>query len=779
MTGAACFGISASGAAVSSGEAVLVDQSENHYTPDYLQYLEDVKTGDTAKYGGVIPESVTPSYSDEHYETAARGYYDPRPDGWLTPVKNQDPLETCWTFAANAALEASTNRIIGRKQTYSEEHMRYILSGYLKEQNDGNEAGYYNRTADSGGKSSMAYAYMTNWTEPYLTLDKHNLTWQAPVAAEDVPNRLQNNLGWPAKMENARGQVRVTDTEYVRVDQIKEYVLRYGAVDVSVYLNEQSAYFNRANNALYVSALIKDSNNPNRTLPSNHAVAVVGWDDSFSRTKFSRQPKDSGAWLVKNSYGSGWGDGGYFWISYEDAYFNNANSNSPSAITGLAPVNENEKMLSYDFMPMNKYKIYFVGGSNPIESNPVYTANVYDLAPFCAEYGKINKVMFYSASIRSWYYVYIKPVAADGTIPKITYADEPLASGPVTAEGYKTVTFSKPYTIPANAQKYAVIIGFTQNNKTQVTLSYEESADAYQPICKSGQSYQMLGNTWVDVVGNDKNDPNANLCIRPILEKRSPAVTNSTLSSYAAVYQGNALSTGLKLQGNLLYSIQKNDGTILMQDQDYTVVKNTDQTKPGIDSIVTFRPAFLATLPRDRTTSLYFSFSGGSADAVYNVNPTVYVTSRKIKGTPAVGETLTANFTYTYAYPDSIGYGMTWQWQRSPDGKTWSSITGANGSSYQVTPQDRGKYLRVVGTSNRTNVAAGSYPSGATTKAFVLGDVNLNGTVSMADVLLLQNYLAGAAALSAEQLAAADFNKDGAVNTQDVMAIQRYLSGAA
>ncbi len=67
------------------------------------------------------------------------------------------------------------------------------------------------------------------------------------------------------------------------------------------------------------------------TVESNHAVTVVGWDDTFDRTKFGNGvdnlPEGNGAWLVKNSWGSSteefpnygtWGDEGYFWISYYD-----------------------------------------------------------------------------------------------------------------------------------------------------------------------------------------------------------------------------------------------------------------------------------------------------------------------------------------------------------------------------------------------------------------------------------------------------------------------------
>lgn len=52
----------------------------------------------------------------------------------------------------------------------------------------------------------------------------------------------------------------------------------------------------------------------------DHAICIVGWDDDFPRSYFpvGNQPTSDGAWLIRNSWSTAWGEEGYFWISYED-----------------------------------------------------------------------------------------------------------------------------------------------------------------------------------------------------------------------------------------------------------------------------------------------------------------------------------------------------------------------------------------------------------------------------------------------------------------------------
>ncbi len=51
-----------------------------------------------------------------------------------------------------------------------------------------------------------------------------------------------------------------------------------------------------------------------------HGVTIIGWDDNYSASNFlaDRQPPADGAWIVRNSWGSDYGNDGYFYLSYYD-----------------------------------------------------------------------------------------------------------------------------------------------------------------------------------------------------------------------------------------------------------------------------------------------------------------------------------------------------------------------------------------------------------------------------------------------------------------------------
>ena len=62
-------------------------------------------------------------------------------------------------------------------------------------------------------------------------------------------------------------------------------------------------------------------------------------------------------------------------------------------------------------------------------------------------------------------------------------------------------------------------------------------------------------------------------------------------------------------------------------------------------------------------------------------------------------------------------------------------------------------------------------------EAFLLGDVNLDGVISVEDATLLQKYLSGLAEFSYQQERLADVNGDGTISVLDVTQIQKIIIG--
>lgn len=707
---------------------------------------------------GWVDMGYTPNLpEDTHSESAPdMFFYDPRTTNSVTHVKNQYSLGTCWAFASTALMESATFKATGVKNSYSEESMRFILSNKLAHKNnDFLSLGYYDRDANSGGNVNIAMAYYTSPNSPIF--GDGAVQWITPNLEEDVPYTREQSYAnldsdyWPQNIDNSFGNVYASKTEYVNKEDVKEYVWKYGGVYAGVFVDIQYNCFNASHQSFY---------NGDVSTP-NHAIEIIGWDDNFPKEYFNNNGNilSNGAWLAKNSNMWGVGAKGYMWVSYETKTLTD-NVNIFCSITDVDKKSKNEQMLSYDFIPLQDTTLQY----NNVQST--YIANVYDISELRDNYNRISKVMIYSGDIGSTYRVYVAPVNSDGTIPNLSSLGSPVGYGTVDAEGYITSDFVNPYIIPDNATKIAVIVRFIPN-ADKVTLYREKlQQNGFYPRINPGESYVNINNEWVDISGGETTNSYGNFCIRPTLVRTNNCAANSTLSLDKVAKTNDDITVQVEYSGNALYSIEKNGAVIMLEDSDYT---RTGET-------VTIKKKFLNTLSDTDVTNIWFNFTDGQPQLLQIV-PNPELTDGNVTGKIAVGQTLTAT---VQSDSGAVPAGkLSYQWQNSADGSTWTDIQGAVGSTYTLTNNDFNKYVRVQASTNDNTEY--KYPSQVNssptaTKVIIYGDVDLNGAVENADTTTIQYYLAHMISLTAEQLVAADVDGDGAISMNDVTYLQQYLA---
>lgn len=225
---------------------------------------------------------------------AAPVRYDARDVGgqsYVSSVKNQGALGSCWTFATYASMESGLMQAGGPEQDYSENHL-VRNHGFYWGPND-------------GGHIWMSQAYLARLA--------------GPVAEADDPYSDASSAPSPggARQRTFSGLVYEEDPA-----AIKDALMTHGALHTSMCWD--SAAYRSSDQTYYYAGAAS----------TNHAVTLVGWDDT--KTTAAANP---GAWLVKNSWGEGFGDGGYFWMSYDDtkaASYAAAFTSAPaSKVTGV------------------------------------------------------------------------------------------------------------------------------------------------------------------------------------------------------------------------------------------------------------------------------------------------------------------------------------------------------------------------------------------------------------------------------------------------------------
>jgi C1A family cysteine protease len=412
--------------------------------------------------------------------------YDLRTMNRVTPVKNQGSAGLCWTFATDGSLESDL--MPGETWSFSENNIKNVLSSANSPQG-------FDRGPSDGGNLMMSTAYLTRWSGPVNTNDDpYSATSSFSFSETGLP--LQKHVQNVNFLPNRNGP---TDNQ-----DIKEAIMNYGAVGAEMYFDSTNiTSYNQNTYGYYYSG----------TTSSNHAVTIVGWDDSFSKNNFSTTPPGDGAFIIKNSWGTtaaDWGnvknDNGYFYVSYYDSNLGYAMNIQFTA------ENPNDYTNIYQYDPLGWTQLISTSQTNPTTG---WGANI-----FTAKSSEVLKaVSFYTTDLNSNYVINI--YTDPSTTPINEVGPVLTQSGTIPNAGYHTVPLNSGVQLNA-VQTFSVVMELT-NPTYQYPIPVEMPVSGYSSQATANESESFVssdGNTCTDIT-TEPGYSNTNVCIKAFTDPQA------------------------------------------------------------------------------------------------------------------------------------------------------------------------------------------------------------------------------------------------------------------
>lgn len=295
--------------------SVAAEDYDETLQPGSMGYTKQMvydENGNVVETGGRLkPDTNFGTMS----ESTIPSSYDARSKSLVTSVKNQGASSNCWVFAATSVLE--TNSIVNgytklSATDFSEPHLAWFsintATNDKTDPNYGDGNGVGAQVYQFGGDCGFVTRALARWAG---IADGSKVTSNYPTTTSQL-SKLPTYTD-ADRFNTSSGVIIRSMEQCTTADEVKQWIIDNGSITASYNHADSNSYIKNGSN--YVAYYY-----PIQTA-TNHVISVIGWDDNFAASKFnsSNRPEGNGAWLCKNSWGSGWGNGGgYFWISYYD-----------------------------------------------------------------------------------------------------------------------------------------------------------------------------------------------------------------------------------------------------------------------------------------------------------------------------------------------------------------------------------------------------------------------------------------------------------------------------
>ena len=410
--------------------------------------------------------------------------YDLAVEKRVPPVRNQRSWGTCWAFAGIEAIESSLLSETGTLHNLSELHLAYFTysfegqdkPGFTRSNNNPEE----NPIFDNGGFPDQVMAMLSRGTGPVYESDAPYPAW-----LDNTDGYTWANYIPPAPYASTRFRLKNAFV-FHNAEEVKRALIDVGGLsfafqsDGGKYLYNGSNFYNSEGNA-----------------EPDHAVLLVGWDDNYPKTNFrsasGKTPARNGAWIIQNSWGTEYGDGGYFWISYEDtSIFQNEWVRNGALAFQMESIETYDGIYFHD--PLGVSGVVSLGSPEARMSNA-----------FVAKRNeKITSVGFFTGNVNVNYEIQIFRNIPGASGPE---AGKPALATPQKGRtgprGYYSVSLNEPISLN-HGERFAVEIKLIADentypkNEAMVPVEMMQFNYSDNVVVAPNESYLYLDGAWKD-----------------------------------------------------------------------------------------------------------------------------------------------------------------------------------------------------------------------------------------------------------------------------------------